>query len=283
VPPWGGASRLGDRVLAYVKAQLAARATAIGTDQIEVVHEVTCFDPLEVFGSGGDLAESGAHLTTPHFFLKAGTNPKMDGMAAVIKAADCYIVVSPEYNHGIPPALSALMGHFGGSNYMLKPSAIVTYSNGPWGGMRGLSLFRWKPVWLEVYVRLDVCTKRVPDSCPITWAEQDRGVGVWCTVSSELLPAETLGWLPVSSAVLADFQSLHGMTSHPPKVLWLSNRCWASWGASQSLRSPVSPPHRTSSMYRARCGTGFRTRGECYCMSGIGIYNVAGVEARPYV
>lgn len=28
------------------------------------------------------------------------------------------------------------MGHFGGSCYSCKPSAIVTYSPGPWGGMR---------------------------------------------------------------------------------------------------------------------------------------------------
>jgi chromate reductase, NAD(P)H dehydrogenase (quinone) len=32
--------------------------------------------------------------------------------------------------------LASLMGHFGGSCYACKPSAIVTYSVGPWGGMR---------------------------------------------------------------------------------------------------------------------------------------------------
>ena len=34
------------------------------------------------------------------------------------------------------------MGHFGGSNYTLKPSACVTYSPGPWGGMRGAMALR---------------------------------------------------------------------------------------------------------------------------------------------
>mmetsp|Transcript_29999 Transcript_29999/g.85895 ORF Transcript_29999/g.85895 Transcript_29999/m.85895 type:complete len:103 (-) Transcript_29999:300-608(-) len=29
-----------------------------------------------------------------------------------------------------------MMGHFGGSNYAHKPSAIVTYSVSPWGGAR---------------------------------------------------------------------------------------------------------------------------------------------------
>ena len=36
---------------------------------------------------------------------------------ASIKAADGYVVVTAEYNHSLPPALTSLMGHFGGSNY----------------------------------------------------------------------------------------------------------------------------------------------------------------------
>ena len=59
-------------------------------------HDVTYYDPLVVFGEGGDLAKSGAHLTTPHFYMKEGTDPEMDAMRAVIKAADCYIVCTPE-------------------------------------------------------------------------------------------------------------------------------------------------------------------------------------------
>lgn len=57
-------------------------------------------------------------------------------MQATIAAADCFIVVTPEYNHSIPPALSGLMGHFGGSLYKYKASGIVTYSPGPFGGVR---------------------------------------------------------------------------------------------------------------------------------------------------
>eukprot|EP00971_Amphidinium_carterae_P099873 1974966-Amphidinium_carterae.1 len=60
----------------------------------------------------------------------------MDSLAATLKAADAYVVVSPEYNHSIPPALSSMMNHFGGSNYSRKASAIVTYSVGPWAGAR---------------------------------------------------------------------------------------------------------------------------------------------------
>lgn len=53
-----------------------------------------------------------------------------------IEDADCYLIVSPEYNHSVPPALSSLMDHFGASCYKGKVAGIVTYSAGPWGGMR---------------------------------------------------------------------------------------------------------------------------------------------------
>jgi NAD(P)H-dependent FMN reductase len=56
-------------------------------------------------------------------------------MAQVIIPADAYIVVSGEYNHTIPPALANLMDHFL-EEYFWKPSAIVCYSAGAFGGVR---------------------------------------------------------------------------------------------------------------------------------------------------
>eukprot|EP00961_Rhodomonas_salina_P184601 2492274-Rhodomonas_salina.1 len=111
VPAWGGDSRLGDCVVAHVKQILSARVSTIGEDTIK--HDVTYFDPIEVFGEGGALAGE-AMLGQPHFFFGQGkAPPAMDAMRDVIKAADCFLVVSPEYNHSIPPALSSMMGHFG--------------------------------------------------------------------------------------------------------------------------------------------------------------------------
>eukprot|EP00241_Pyramimonas_parkeae_P011721 CAMPEP_0114252220 /NCGR_PEP_ID=MMETSP0058-20121206/15717_1 /TAXON_ID=36894 /ORGANISM="Pyramimonas parkeae, CCMP726" /LENGTH=223 /DNA_ID=CAMNT_0001366133 /DNA_START=59 /DNA_END=730 /DNA_ORIENTATION=+ len=133
VPPWGGETRLGDRVLKHVVAALGERKTTFGAE--EVTHDVTVIDPLDVFGPGGAF-EGDGHLAVPHFFAKAGTFPKADEIRDTIKAADAILVVSAEYNHSIPPALSSLMGHFGGSNFTCKPSACVVYSPGPWGGMR---------------------------------------------------------------------------------------------------------------------------------------------------
>ena len=140
-PAWGPflGKRLGDRVLTWVKATLAERRSNVGADVIK--HDVTVFDPHEVFGPEGALHESGAGIRTPVHFLGADATEKQGAMMAAINDADCFIVVSPEYNHSIPPALSGLMGHFPSQGvspvtYASKPSAIVTYSMGPWGGMR---------------------------------------------------------------------------------------------------------------------------------------------------
>ena len=55
-PPWGGCSRLGDRVLKYTLQVLqdAGRAPKVGDTSIQ--HEVVTYDPLEVFGAEGALA-----------------------------------------------------------------------------------------------------------------------------------------------------------------------------------------------------------------------------------
>lgn len=57
-------------------------------------------------------------------------------LADKIKSADGYVMVSPEYNHSMSPALANMLNHFGSSLFSYKPSAIVTYSAGQWGGVR---------------------------------------------------------------------------------------------------------------------------------------------------
>ncbi|KAL3801334.1 hypothetical protein HJC23_006944 [Cyclotella cryptica] len=107
-PPWE-VTRLGDRVLNWVKNVLST--------------------PLSGF--------TGADLRAPVFFMRSDDlPPATKELGEKIRQADCYLIVSPEYNHTIPPALSSIMGHFGGSNYKCKPSGIVTYSPSPFAGMR---------------------------------------------------------------------------------------------------------------------------------------------------
>mmetsp|Transcript_9315 Transcript_9315/g.19940 ORF Transcript_9315/g.19940 Transcript_9315/m.19940 type:complete len:226 (-) Transcript_9315:145-822(-) len=135
-PPWGGDSRLGDRIMGWVTSTLACRNGSLGSDKI--THDVSIIDPLEVFGKDGALSGfSGGELRSPVFMMKPDDIPQATKeLADTIKNADCYLIVSPEYNHSIPPALASIMGHFGGSNYKCKPSGIVTYSPGPFAGMR---------------------------------------------------------------------------------------------------------------------------------------------------
>jgi NAD(P)H-dependent FMN reductase len=63
-------------------------------------------------------------------------------LAKSIVAADAYVMINPEYNHSMSPALAHLLNHFGSSLFSFKPSAIVTYSAGQWGGARAAVVMR---------------------------------------------------------------------------------------------------------------------------------------------
>jgi NAD(P)H-dependent FMN reductase len=65
----------------------------------------------------------------------------LERLAGQIRAADGVVVVSAEYNHSIPPALSNLLDHFL-EEYFWKPSAIACYSAGPFGGVRAAMQLR---------------------------------------------------------------------------------------------------------------------------------------------
>jgi len=53
----------------------------------------------------------------------------------IMKKADGLIIVSPEYNHGIPGELKILLDSLD-QEYKNKPVAIVSVSSGSWGGSR---------------------------------------------------------------------------------------------------------------------------------------------------
>ena len=65
----------------------------------------------------------------------------LERLATRIRAADAFIIVSGEYNHSIPPALSNLLDHFL-EEYFWRPSAIVCYSAGAFGGVRAAMQLR---------------------------------------------------------------------------------------------------------------------------------------------
>jgi len=73
----------------------------------------------------------------PEFAYAKGKAPApLGALAKDIASADAFVMVSPEYNHSMSPALADLLNHFGSGLFSFKPSAIVTYSAGQWGGAR---------------------------------------------------------------------------------------------------------------------------------------------------
>ena len=59
----------------------------------------------------------------------------MEKISQMLKKAEAFVVVTGEYNHGIPPAMKNTLDHFQ-KEYLFKPSAIVSYSAGHFGGVR---------------------------------------------------------------------------------------------------------------------------------------------------
>jgi NAD(P)H-dependent FMN reductase len=114
--------RQGIRAARFVVAECAARG-----------HNVTLVDPAE---------ERLPLLDRMYKEYPPGQAPEnLERLAARVRAADAFIVVSGEYNHSIPPALSNLLDHFL-EEYFWRPSAIVCYSAGAFGGVRAAMQLR---------------------------------------------------------------------------------------------------------------------------------------------
>jgi NAD(P)H-dependent FMN reductase len=114
--------RIGIRVARYAVAALQGRG-----------HQVTLIDPVEY---------SLPLLDRMYKEYPPGQAPtQLERLAEVIRLADAYVVVSGEYNHSIPPALSNLLDHFL-EEYFFKPSAIICYSAGAFGGVRAAMQLR---------------------------------------------------------------------------------------------------------------------------------------------
>lgn len=114
--------RLGIRLAKF----LMSRVKACG-------HQPVLADPLEL-----ELPM----LDRMYKEYEAGTAPAdMETLAGMIRAADGVMVVSAEYNHGIPPALKNMLDHYLEEWYH-KPSAIACYSAGSFGGVRAAMALR---------------------------------------------------------------------------------------------------------------------------------------------
>ena len=114
--------RQGIKAARFVERQLATRG-----------HEVTVVDPV---------ALQLPLLDRMYKEYAKGTAPAMlEELAAQYRASDAFVVVSGVYNHSIPPALSNLLDYFL-EEYFWRPSAIVCYSSGGFGGVRAAMQLR---------------------------------------------------------------------------------------------------------------------------------------------
>jgi NAD(P)H-dependent FMN reductase len=65
----------------------------------------------------------------------------LEELADLYRRADGFVLVSGEYNQSIPPALKNLLDHFL-EEYFWRPSTIVSYSAGRFGGVRAAVALR---------------------------------------------------------------------------------------------------------------------------------------------
>jgi NAD(P)H-dependent FMN reductase len=115
-------SRQGIKAARFILGECAGRG-----------HRATLVDPLE---------ENLPLLDRMYKEYPPGQAPEgLERLATRIKRADAFIIVAGEYNHSIPPALTNLLDHFL-EEYFWRPSAIVCYSAGPFGGVRSAMQLR---------------------------------------------------------------------------------------------------------------------------------------------
>ena len=62
-------------------------------------------------------------------------------LAALYRRADGFILCTAEYNQSVPPALKNLLDHFL-EEYFWRPSSIMSYSQGRFGGVRAAVALR---------------------------------------------------------------------------------------------------------------------------------------------
>lgn len=114
--------------------RMGARASTLVTRELERRgHKVHLIDPLE--------------LQLPLLDRMYKEHPKgeapepLEGLAQLYRRVDGFLIVSGEYNHGIPPALKNLLDHFL-EEYFWRPSGIICYSAGGFGGVRAAMQLR---------------------------------------------------------------------------------------------------------------------------------------------
>lgn len=114
--------RQGIKAARFIMAQLQARG-----------HEPVLIDPLE---------KELPLLDRMYKEHPPGQAPAvLEELAKLYRRADGFMIVTAEYNQSVPPALKNLLDYFL-EEYFWRPSAIVCYSAGQFGGVRAAMQLR---------------------------------------------------------------------------------------------------------------------------------------------
>lgn len=116
-------NRLGIRAVKFIERELKKRG-----------HHVTFVDAKEI---------NLPMLNKRYSDYEPGTAPKIleDLKTLFEEDTDAFVIISGEYNSTLQPGLKNLMDHFY-TEYFYRPSGMVTYSAGPFGGIRAASDLR---------------------------------------------------------------------------------------------------------------------------------------------
>jgi NAD(P)H-dependent FMN reductase len=74
-------------------------------------------------------------------YEKDGAPKVLESLARIYRAADAFVFVTGEYNHGIPPAMKNQIDHFL-ETWFWRPAGIACYSAGSFGGVRAAMQMR---------------------------------------------------------------------------------------------------------------------------------------------
>ncbi len=120
--------RMGDRAAKWVVRTLEARG-----------HEAVLVDAAEL--RLPLLDRMWKELKDDTGMEHAGLRETLRGLAELYERVDGFAIVSAEYNHSAPPALTNLIDYFL-EEYYYRPSAIVCYAQSPYGGVRAAMQLR---------------------------------------------------------------------------------------------------------------------------------------------
>jgi NAD(P)H-dependent FMN reductase len=120
--------RMGDRVAKWVVGQLEKRG-----------HEAVLVDAAEL--DLPMLDRMWKEIKDDQSVEHKALRDKLAPLADLYRRADGFAICSAEYNHSAPPALVNLIDYFL-EEYFYRPSAIVCYSQSPFGGVRAAMQLR---------------------------------------------------------------------------------------------------------------------------------------------